>query len=57
MCRTVRDAAIMLGACIGLDPRDPATAASDGRGHADYTQFLDRAGLQGARIGVVRSCA
>lgn len=55
MCRTVRDAAILLGACIGVDPRDAATAASEGRGHADYTQFLDAAGLQGARIGVVRS--
>ena len=55
MCRTVRDAAILLGACIGVDARDSATAASEGRGHADYTQFLDPAGLQGARIGVVRS--
>ena len=55
MCRTVRDAAILLGACIGVDPRDAATTASEGRGHADYTQFLDPAGLQGARIGVVRS--
>ncbi|MXX69072.1 MAG: amidase [Gemmatimonadales bacterium] len=55
MCRTVRDAAILLGACIGVDPRDSATAGSEGRGHADYTQFLDPAGLQGARIGVVRS--
>lgn len=55
MCRTVRDAAILLGACIGVDPRDSATAASEGRGHTDYTQFLDPAGLRGARIGVVRS--
>lgn len=55
MCRTVRDAAILLGACLGVDPRDSATAGSEGRGHADYTQFLDPAGLQGARIGVVRS--
>ena len=55
MCRTVRDAAILLGACIGVDSRDAATAASEGRGHADYTQFLDPAGLRGARIGVVRS--
>ena len=55
MCRTVRDAAALLGACTGVDPRDPATAASEGRAHTDYTQFLDAAGLQGARIGVVRS--
>ncbi|WP_419948283.1 amidase [Candidatus Palauibacter sp.] len=55
MCRTVRDAAALLGACIGVDPRDSATAASEGRGHADYTQFLDPAGLRGARLGIVRS--
>ncbi|HVG64170.1 MAG TPA: amidase [Hyalangium sp.] len=55
MARTVRDAAIVLGAMTGIDPADPATAASDGRAHTDYTQFLDANGLQGARIGVARS--
>jgi amidase len=55
MGRTVRDAAIVLGAMTGIDPADPATAASDGRAHTDYTQFLDANGLQGARIGVARS--
>jgi amidase len=55
MTRTVRDAAILLGAVAGVDPADEATAASEGHGHTDYTQFLDPAGLRGARIGVVRS--
>ena len=55
MCRTVRDAAILLGPVSGIDPRDTATAASQGNSHRDYTQFLDAAGLQGARIGVARS--
>lgn len=55
MCRTVRDAAILLGAVTGIDPRDPATAASADNAHADYTQFLDEGGLRGARIGVARS--
>ena len=55
MTRTVRDAAILLGAAVGVDEADAATAASDGRGHADYTTFLDPAGLRGARIGVVRA--
>lgn len=55
MCRTVRDAAIMLGAMTGVDARDLATEGSQGRSHADYTTFLDRAGLKGARIGVLRS--
>jgi amidase len=54
MARTVADAAALLGALTGQDPRDPATKASDGRRHADYTQFLDANGLQGTRIGVAR---
>jgi amidase len=54
MARTVRDAAILLGVIAGVDPRDAATAASSGRGQADYTGSLDANGLRGARIGVVR---
>jgi amidase len=54
MCRTVRDAAILLGALAGVDPRDSATAASQGKSFADYSQFCDPSGLKGARIGVAR---
>ena len=54
MCRTVRDAAILLGALTGMDPSDKATAASDGKSFQDYTQFLNADGLRGARIGVLR---
>jgi len=52
--RTVADAATLLGAMTGADPRDPATAASAGNAHADYARFLDRDALRGARIGVAR---
>jgi amidase len=54
MARTVRDAAVLLGALAGVDPRDPAT--TDARAHLapDYTRFLDADGLRGARIGVAR---
>ena len=52
--RTVTDAAIVLGALVGVDPRDEATAESDGKFFTDYTQFLDANGLQGARLGVAR---
>ena len=54
MARTVRDAAIVLGAIAGVDPRDPATAESETRGLVDYTPFLDADGLRGMRIGVAR---
>jgi amidase len=53
--RTVADAAAMLSALVGVDPRDPATAASLGKFSTDYTQFLDANGLHGARIGVFRN--
>jgi amidase len=54
MCRTVRDAAILLGALTGVDPGDSATAAGQGKSFTDYTQFCDPNGLKGARIGVAR---
>jgi amidase len=54
MARNVTDAAILLGALAGLDPRDGATAESRGKTVPDYTQFLDPKGLLGSRIGVVR---
>ncbi|HYK75135.1 MAG TPA: amidase family protein [Pseudoneobacillus sp.] len=50
--RTVTDAAVLLGALTGVDPQDPATFKSDGRAEQDYTSYLDRNGLNGARIGV-----
>jgi len=54
MARTVRDTAVLLGALVGTDERDAATAEAGHRGASDYTSFLDPDGLRGARIGVVR---
>jgi len=54
MARTVADAAILLGALAGVDPRDPVTRESSGKAQADYTKFLDPNGLSGARLGVAR---
>jgi len=52
MARTVADAAILLGALTGVDERDEATRASQGKAAPDYTKFLDPDGIRGARIGV-----
>ena len=54
MARTVRDAAILLTALAGVDATDAATAKSARYATRDYTQFLDPAGLKGARIGIPR---
>jgi amidase len=54
MARTVADAATMLGALTGIDPRDPATFKSKGHLFHDYRRFLDAGALKGARIGVWR---
>ncbi|HYK83608.1 MAG TPA: amidase [Gemmatimonadales bacterium] len=55
MARTVADAAVLLGALTGPDPRDDATAASAGQARTDYTALLDPNGLKGARLGVCRA--
>ena len=54
MARTVADAAILLGALTGVDIRDAATRTGGAKSLTDYTRFLDRDGLRGARIGVAR---
>jgi amidase len=53
MARTVRDAAIILSALVDVDPRDDTTNASRGK-PTDYTEFLDRDGLKGMRLGIAR---
>ncbi|MGE0546200.1 MAG: amidase [Kofleriaceae bacterium] len=53
MARTVTDAALLLQAIIGVDPRDPATGAS-AEHTFDIAASLDPRGLRGARIGVAR---
>lgn len=55
MARTVRDAAILLGAITGVDSTDRKTLASAGNGHRDYTSFLKEDGLQGKRIGYLKT--
>jgi len=54
MARTVSDAAILLGALTGIDPNDAMTKPSAGKSFTDYTQFLNKEGLRGARLGIAR---
>ncbi|GAB3805389.1 amidase [Spirosoma humi] len=55
MARTVTDAAILLGAMVGIDPADAVTSESSGKSAKDYTPFLNAAGLSGKRIGIEKS--
>jgi amidase len=52
--RTVTDAAILLGVLAGIDPNDATTKLSAGKSFDTYTQFLDKGGLRGARLGIAR---
>ena len=54
MARTVRDAAILLGAMASADEEDAATQNKERNNVNDYTKFLDKDGLKGVRIGVLR---
>jgi amidase len=54
MGRTVADVAVLLGALAAGDRADARTAEASGRRQSDYTRFLDRDGLRGRRIGVLR---
>jgi Asp-tRNA(Asn)/Glu-tRNA(Gln) amidotransferase A subunit family amidase len=55
LARNVADVAVMLDVMAGYDPDDPVTALGIGRIPATYTASLDRNGLKGARIGVLRT--
>ncbi|HEX8278313.1 MAG TPA: amidase family protein, partial [Segetibacter sp.] len=55
MTRTVKDAAILLGALAGVDPADAVTKQSRGKAQKDYTKFLDVDGLKGKRLGIEKS--
>ncbi|MGV8946777.1 MAG: amidase [Lutibacter sp.] len=54
MCRTVEDATKVLEIIAGSDSTDPVTKYSNGKIPANYQQFLQKDGLKGARIGVLR---
>jgi len=54
MARTVRDLAILLDSMVGYDSEDPLSALGAGHAPDSYTRLLDRNGLRGARLGILR---
>ena len=52
LTRTVKDAAILLGAMTGTDGDDAVTKESEGKAQPDYTKFLTPDGLKGKVIGI-----
>jgi amidase len=54
MTRTVEDATRILEVIAGYDPADPVTKYSEGKVPENYTQYLKKDGLKGARIGILR---
>ena len=54
MARTVADLAKLLDVMVGYDPDDPVTARGVNHIPDSFTKFLDKNGLQGARIGILR---
>jgi amidase len=54
MARTVSDVARLLDVMVGYDSEDPLSALGVGHVPTSYTRFLDRNGLKGAHIGILR---
>jgi len=52
MCRSVKDAAILLGALTGIDERDAITGKSEGNTKKEYTSSLAQSSLNGKRFGI-----
>ncbi|MDG1859764.1 MAG: amidase family protein, partial [Emcibacteraceae bacterium] len=55
MTRTVTDGAKIFNVVAGYDPKDKMTELGRGKRKTDYTAYLDKDGLRGKRIGVLKS--
>ncbi|HEY8967512.1 MAG TPA: amidase family protein, partial [Puia sp.] len=55
MARTVKDAAILLGALAAVDDKDPVTNQNSGRARADYSVYCVDGGLKMKKIGIEKS--
>lgn len=54
MARSVTDMALLLNEIAGIDPNDPLTPDSEDKIPEDYTDFLVKGSLKGARLGIAR---
>jgi len=54
MARTVKDLSTLLEVMVGYDPEDPITARGVGHIPDTFTNFLDKSGLKGKRLGILR---
>jgi Asp-tRNA(Asn)/Glu-tRNA(Gln) amidotransferase A subunit family amidase len=54
MARTVKDLSTLLDVMAGYDPEDPITARGVGHIPDTFTKFLNKDGLKGARLGILR---
>jgi amidase len=54
MARTIKDLATLLDAMAGYDPEDPITARGVGHIPDTFAKFLNKDGLKGARLGILR---
>ncbi len=54
MARSVKDAAILLGALTDVDPTDEKTLVNNRIFYRDYTQFLKEDGLKAKRLGLYK---
>ena len=54
MARTIRDMTALLDAIMGYDPEDPLTAYGIGHLPESFMKYLDKDGLRGARLGILR---
>jgi Asp-tRNA(Asn)/Glu-tRNA(Gln) amidotransferase A subunit family amidase len=54
MARTVADLARLMDCIVGFDPEDPSTAHGYGRTPESYLALLNKDGLKGARLGILR---
>lgn len=55
IARTMTDAVKTFNMIIGVDEKDPVTIEGNKNSKGDYTKFLNKDGLKGKKLGILRS--